>query len=570
MNKSAVLIGVMLVTSVVSKSQVVTIDAAKTKQYIDGFGACTAWSGRISETEANVAFGNDNNSQLGLSILRVRIDPALSWADEKVNAQKAKTRGALILASPWTPPASMKTNSSIIAGELKTSSYADYASYLKRFCDTMGNVDVISIQNEPNINVTYESCKWNATQLLNFCKNNAPAIGKPVLMPEASDFGTQLSDSTLNDTTAASNISFIGGHLYGPIPFNYANAINKGKRVWMTEHYYNNDDIGTCTEIAKEITDCFYNNMSAYIWWYLIQPGCNLINASGAIKKKGYAIAQFSKFIRPGYYRVDATYHPQIGVYVTAYKGADDVMVVLNLSKTSKNQTFTFKNDSVIRVMKYTTSAVKSIAYEGTIDLTDSSFTSTLDSSSITTFVSTKATGCAQTPIIPYFKVNDGIMKDSNKITCILGDSVILAPQAGNNNLWKWNGCGISGTNSRQTIYPDGTCTSAIITYTNSCGASTSLQYAITVKSNVDVISSSLNSEVKIFPNPVISGTFNLRVPDSYVGYKINIFNLIGEQVYNNTLSGNEMSIHSGLIPGVYILRIVGNNSFCSEKLLLK
>jgi len=570
MNKNVFIISGFLFMTVVSNAQVTYIDGTKVKQYIDGFGASTAWHGQISETDANIAFNNDNNSQLGLSILRVRIDPDSLWADEKMNAIKAKARGAIILASPWTPPASMKTNNSKVGGELKTTSYPDYANFLKTFCDSIGNVDVISIQNEPNIIVDYESCTWNAVQFKNFCKNNASAIGKPVMIPEAFNFDTKLSDSTLNDSVASSKITFIGGHLYGVKPFYYVNALKKGKRVWMTENYYNNDDIFTCTSMAKEITDCMYDNMSAYIWWWLVKPGCNLININGTIKKKGYTMAQFSKFIRPGYNRIDATYQPQPGVYVTAFKGTENVLVVVNLNGSSKNQTFTFKNDTVNRVMKYTTSAIKNLSYEGTIDLNDSSFYTTIDSNSITTFVSTKTVECPQTPIIPYLQVNNGKIINTNKITCIFGDSIILSPQAGKDSSWSWNGCGTSGSWNKQTIHPDGTCTSIIATYTNNCGAITSLEYSITVEPNVGINNSEIYPNTLVFPNPAISGTFNIKLPDYFVGNKINIINLFGQKVYSNSILSDEMTINSGLKPGIYFLNITGKGSSFSAKLILK
>lgn len=224
--------------------QIATIDFAKEKQVIDGFGASTAWHGQLSVNEANAAFKNDNNSQLGLSILRVRIDPNSSqWGSEKANAQKAKAAGAMILASPWSPPAAMKTNNNTTGGELKPESYAAYATHLKNFCTFLGNVDVVSLQNEPNIKVDYESCDWTPTQILTFCKENAPAIGKPFMIPEAFNFDFKYSDPVLNDSTANSHVSYIGGHIYGAKPSNYTNAINKGKKIWMTEHYYDGDTI---------------------------------------------------------------------------------------------------------------------------------------------------------------------------------------------------------------------------------------------------------------------------------------------------------------------------------------
>ena len=141
-----------------TNAQVATIDFAKEKQVIDGFGASTAWHGQLSTAEANAAFKNDNSTQMGLSILRVRIDPNSSqWGSEKANAQKAKAAGAMILASPWSPPASMKTNNNTTGGQLKPESYAAYVTHLKNFCTFLGNVDVVSLQNEPNIKVAHVS-----------------------------------------------------------------------------------------------------------------------------------------------------------------------------------------------------------------------------------------------------------------------------------------------------------------------------------------------------------------------------------------------------------------------------
>jgi len=62
--------------------------------------------------------------------------------------------------------------------------------------------------------------------------------------------------------------------------------------------------------------------------------------------------------------------------------------VVINISTSPKSQAFTFSNGSFARVMKYTTAETKNLCYEGIIDLADSSFTTTLEGKSITTFIS--------------------------------------------------------------------------------------------------------------------------------------------------------------------------------------
>jgi glucuronoarabinoxylan endo-1,4-beta-xylanase len=380
--------------------QAATVNLTSMKQAIDGFGASTAFHGQITQTEANAAFGNSANNQLGLSILRVRIDPSsTAWNDEKLNAQKAKALGATILATPWTPPASMKSNNSTIGGQLLPASYSAYAAHLKSFCDNLGNVDVVSIQNEPNITVNYESCTWSAAQFLTFCKSNAASIGHPVMMPETYNYDISYSDPTLNDATAAANIAYIGLHLYGATMKSYATATNKGKKLWMTEYYLNPDDIGTCLTIGKQILDCMYNDMSAYVWWYLRMPGCNIINSDGSILKKGYTIAQFSKFVRPGYHRVDATYQPQTNVSVVAFTGAQTVIVAVNQNTSSKSQTFTFQNGTVASVAKYTTSSSKNLSSDGNTAISSNSFTSTLDAQSITTFVGKPSTAISQSPM---------------------------------------------------------------------------------------------------------------------------------------------------------------------------
>ena len=410
MLKKAVILSTLVFAWSNINAQVATIDVSKVKQVIDGFGACTAWHAQLTTAEADAAFKNENPQQMGLSILRVRIAPTATewpgWADEKANAQKAKARGAMILASPWSPPAALKTNNNIIGGELKPESYAAYASHLKSFCTWLGNVDVVSIQNEPNIEVGYESCNWTPEQLQSFCKNNASAIGKPVMAPEAFNFDRNYSDPILNDSTANAHLQYIGGHLYGTSAYNYTNALTRGKKVWMTEKYFNPDDILTCLSMAKEINDCMYFNMNAYVWWYLRQPGCNLIEAGGKLKKKGCVLAQYSKFVRPGYYRIEATYQPKYKVYLVAFKGENqNVLVVINQNKSTVSQTFSFKNDTVYSVRKQVTSESKNISDEGTLTCAGNSFTDTLDAQSITTYVTGKIPTAVHSIKVPAIRI---------------------------------------------------------------------------------------------------------------------------------------------------------------------
>ena len=112
---------------VLAGAQTATVDFGTTFQTIRGFGGSESWMPQFPAAEANALFGTAAGSgQLGLSILRVRIDPSSTtggsnWATELANAQEAAALGATIIATPWTPPAAWKSNNSLVEGVLNPS-----------------------------------------------------------------------------------------------------------------------------------------------------------------------------------------------------------------------------------------------------------------------------------------------------------------------------------------------------------------------------------------------------------------------------------------------------------------
>jgi glucuronoarabinoxylan endo-1,4-beta-xylanase len=369
-----------------------SVDLSANRQTIDGFGFSSAWSGALS-TAKNDALYNT----LGFSLLRIRIDPNQNWSEETANSSAAHARGAKVLGSPWTPPASMKDNNNTVGGHLRTDQYGAYATWLNQAANSIG-LDYVSIQNEPDISVSYDSCGWTAAQLQTFTRNNAPSIGRPVVMPESFNFNDAYSDPTLNDASAAANVTIVGGHIYGNGLFTHQNAINKGKKVWMTEHYIDNtqSSMANCMTIAKEITDCMNAQMNAYFWWWVTDSdtSINLVNSSGTIFKNGYTIGQFAKWIRPGSVRVAADYNPSSGIYVTAYKQNNNLIIVaINTGTGAVNQQFSIVNGSVGSVVPYRTSSSQNMAQQGTLTLSGNSFTTSLPGQSVTTFVQASGGG---------------------------------------------------------------------------------------------------------------------------------------------------------------------------------
>lgn len=369
------------------------IDLASTQQVIRGFGAANIlpWRPDMTADQITKAFGT-GAGQLGFSLLRLRVPPdTAQFAMQVPTARAAASLGVTLFASPWTPPAPLKTNGDTVGGQLKTESYAAFAAHLKAFADYMltngAPLYAISVQNEPDVTVTYESCYWNASQMLAFVKNNAPSVGVRIIADEASGFEHTLTDAILNDPVASANLAIVGGHLYGAEPARYPLAGSEGKEVWMTEFLDLDTGWPAVLATGKQIHDCMTSGMNAYVWWYIVRFYGPILE-DGTVSKRGFVMSQYSRFVRPGYLRVDATANPQAQVYITAYtNGSKVVLVAVNVG-ASVQQMFSIKNGSVPSVIPYVTSSTKNCAPTGSITLSSGQFAFTLDSSSVTTFVS--------------------------------------------------------------------------------------------------------------------------------------------------------------------------------------
>jgi glucuronoarabinoxylan endo-1,4-beta-xylanase len=368
------------------------------QQSIRGFGAANIlpWRPDMTTDQVLKAFGS-GQGQLGFSILRLRIPYSGSAADfaaQVPTAKLAQSLGAIVFASPWTPPPAMKSSNDIVGGMLNESSYAAYAAHLKAFADYMAAngapLYAVSLQNEPDATVTYESCFWNATQFLNFTKHHAAAIGTRVMMPEAMNFNHAISDSTLNDSTATANVSIIAGHIYGGGLGPYPLAVSKGKEVWMSEHLDLDTLWGGVLATGTEIHNCMLAGMHAYVWWYIVRF-YGPMGEDGNVTKRGYVMSQFARFVRPGYRRVACHSTPQRYVVLSSYKDPSTsrvVIVALNTGTSPLQQIFSMTGGSMTAFTSYTTSQTKNCAEGGDIAVVNGAFTATLEPSSITTFVS--------------------------------------------------------------------------------------------------------------------------------------------------------------------------------------
>ncbi|PTX91660.1 glycoside hydrolase family 30 beta sandwich domain-containing protein [Opitutus sp. ER46] len=380
--------------SLSAKAAPAIINATGVQQTIRGFGGATAFRPEtpLTATDLDTLYGQAPG-QIGLTLLRIRLAPDSQWrALELANAQGARARGAAIVASPWSPPAAMKTNNALVGGSLKPSAYADYATYLNDFARYMADhgapLYAISIQNEPDITVDYESCDWTAEQVRTFCRDHARAItAARIIAPESFQFRHGMSDPLLNDPAAAENVDIIGGHIYGGGLAPYPLAVSCGKEVWMTEHLELTTDWAGALLTGREIHDCLTTGgFSAYLWWYVTRY-YGPLGEDGVVTKRGHVMAQYARFIRPGYVRVDATNEPTTGVRVSAFKREKLVIVAVNQAKSAVTQAFTLNGANVARVTPWVTSATLDCAAEPAVSVNAGAFSATLPGESVTTFV---------------------------------------------------------------------------------------------------------------------------------------------------------------------------------------
>jgi len=382
----------------------ITVDTATKYQKITGFGGMSgAWSSpSLTESDVDQLFSQEG---FGFNILRVMIYP---YMDNLFNGEegappddpdahkryyttvkRAKSHGAIILASPWTPPAEMKEYNTRLGGEvdsegkvikegdkvknpnfLRKNQWGNYANHLKNYIklmeDNEASIDYISIQNEPDQVVTYDGCVWTGDEMRDFVKQYAqtiiPAGSKVKLMPgEPNQFPNSYLNPIYTDADAMSKVDVIAGHIYGTSGESdsgrglrrHATAINAGKEVWMTEHLYNNAADYTrdpqWRSVWNMITDvhkCMVADFNAYIWWYskrfysFIGDGYEYSGTiDGQLLFRGYALSHYAKYAT-GKTRVRATYaaYPSgsanTNVGVTAYESDDEITLVMYNNST--------------------------------------------------------------------------------------------------------------------------------------------------------------------------------------------------------------------------------------------
>lgn len=132
-----------------------------------------------------------------------------------------------LYASPWSPPAFMKSNNDMLkGGKLLPEFYQPWANYFVKFIKAYEKEGIpiwgLTIQNEPMATQRWESCIFTSEEERDFLKNNlGPTLAKAglddkkiIIWDHNRDLITQRVDTILSDPRAAKYVWGIGYHWY--------------------------------------------------------------------------------------------------------------------------------------------------------------------------------------------------------------------------------------------------------------------------------------------------------------------------------------------------------------------
>ena len=252
-------------------------------------------------------------------------------------------------ASPWSPPAFMKTNNNMLqGGKLKPEFFQPWANYYVEFIKAYEAEGIpiwgLTIQNEPMAVQRWESCIYTAEEERDFLKNYlGPTLEKAgmgdkkiIVWDHNRDLLFQRASVILNDPEAAKYVWGTGFHWYEdwkdgiPMFHNVKNVndVFPDKNLIFTEGCNEGYDIEKIEEVrlaeryGRSMINDFNNGVVAWTDWNILLDETGGPNHVGNLcfapvhgnTKNGeltftnsyYYIGHFSKFVRPGNKRISA------------------------------------------------------------------------------------------------------------------------------------------------------------------------------------------------------------------------------------------------------------------------
>lgn len=283
-----------------------------------------------------------------------------------------------LFASPWSPPAWMKTNNNMLfGGKLKPEFFNSWALYYTKFIKEYEKEGIpvwgISIQNEPMATQIWESCLYTADEEKDFLKNHlGPTMEKEglkdkkiIMWDHNRDLIYQRAATYLSDPDVAKYAWGIGFHWYedwsgGDQMFDNIRRVYEAfpdKPLLFTEgcngpFKYDQMKLWNWGErYGRSMINDFNNGMTGFTDWNILLDetgGPNHVKnfcfaPVHADTRTGeliytnayYYIGHFSKYIQPGAKRI-STAASRSYLLSTAFQNPDKSITVVVMNQTDK------------------------------------------------------------------------------------------------------------------------------------------------------------------------------------------------------------------------------------------
>lgn len=285
-----------------------------------------------------------------------------------------------ILGSPWSAPAWMKTNDNSKGGSLKRDDYQSYANYLAKYIEGMAaegiQIGAITIQNEPLNGKNTPSMVMLAKEQDVFIKNylgpefKKAGIATKIILYDHNCDVPEYPMSILKDPEAGKYVDGSGFHLYGGdiSALTQVHDAYPSKNLYFTEQMVvdrpGSAELNIAQPVRRVLIGAIRNwSRNVLLWNLAADPnygphtgngGCTM--CEGAITIDGnkvtrnvafYAVAQFSKFVRPGSVRIDSTDLESFPNAAFSTPDGKRVLVVANSSNSPQKFNIRYRGELI-------------------------------------------------------------------------------------------------------------------------------------------------------------------------------------------------------------------------------
>lgn len=312
------------------------------------------------------------------SLKHFNIAPDLRYKIPFIKAAFAKAGAEFkLFASPWSPPAWMKTNNNMLqGGKLRPKYNQTWANYFVRFVQEFEKAEVpiwgLTVQNEPMAVQTWESCIFTAAEERDFVKYHlGPALEraglsrlKLMIWDHNRGIMYQRAKVVYDDPVASKYVWGAGFHWYVGDHFDNVRLVHDAypdKELVFTEGTEANFDANKVKDwqwgevFGKSIIMDLNNWASGWVAWNVIldERGgpnhvgnfcmapiiCNTKTGELTYMNSFYYLGHFSKFLRPGAKRIICSSNHD-DLLATAFLNPDGKIAVVVMNQTEKDIEF--------------------------------------------------------------------------------------------------------------------------------------------------------------------------------------------------------------------------------------